>query len=209
MISSRLGFRDRRYLVLGSPCGPAMAAARRLLDLEVIVHVACAQALEPRLEACRLGAPAERDAAKLVEELSDRVLQGIVIAPWHVSPATLLGPDDAAWRERLDSHALLPLQLIQGLAAAGRLAAGASLVLCMPDAQGGDLAAAAASAGLQHALFHGRRELLQAGLRVNFLSGQDIDAGPVLFLLSDASRWMTGSLIVADRGQRLRKVPMS
>ncbi|OZI77390.1 hypothetical protein [Bordetella genomosp. 12] len=209
MISSRLGFRERRYLVLGRAAGPEMQAARRLLDLGAAVHIVCAEALEPALEPCRLAVGAEPDAAGWLNALSDRVLQGAVIAPWKTGPVPLLGADPQTWEARLRSNVLAPLQLIQGLAASGRFAAGASLVLCMDDASGGDLAAAAASAGLQQALFQGRRELLQAGIRVNFLSGQHADAGPMLFLLSDASRWMTGSRMVADRGLSLRKVPLS
>ncbi len=209
MISSRLGFRERRYLALGSAAGPEMQAARRLLGLGARVHIASADALEPELEACRIGARAQPDAAELSRRLGGMRLHGAVIGPTTQGVAASLLGDGAAWEESLARNFLTPLQLVKGLAAGGGLAAGASLVLRLADGAADDLAAAAASAALQHAFFHGRRELLQAGMRVNFLSGEDLESGPFLFLLSDASRWMTGSLMVADRGQGLRKVPLS
>lgn len=205
MISSRLGFRERRYLALGDAAGPEMQAARRLLALGAEVHIASADALEPELEACRIGARAQPDAEALSRRLGGMRLHGAVIAPTHGGPAKLLG-DGQAWEAGLVRNFLAPLQLVTGLMAGGGLAAGASLVLRLADGAG---PAAAASAALQHAFFHGRRELLQAGIRVNFLSGEDLDSGPVLFLLSEASRWMTGSLMVADRGRGLRKEPLS
>lgn len=208
MISSRLGFRERRYLALGSAAGPEMQAARRLLGLGAEVHIVSADVLEPELEARRIGERAPPDAAELSSRLGGMRLHGAVIAATQGGPTSLLG-DGAAWEDRLARNFLAPLHLIKGLVVGGGLAPGASLVLRLADGASGDPAAAAASAALQHACFHGRRELLQAGIRVNFLSGEDLDSGPVLFLLSDASRWMTGSLMMADRGRGLRKVPLS
>ncbi len=209
MISSRLGFRERRYLALGGAASPAMQAASRLLGLGAVMHIASADALAPELEACRIGARAQPDAAELARGLGGMRLHGAVIAAAPGGPAGLLDGDAAEWEDAMARGFLAPLRLVRGLLAGGGLAAGASLVFCLADEAAGGLAAAAASAALQQACFHGRRELLQAGVRVNFLAGADLESGPVLFLLSDASRWMTGSLMVADRGRGLRKVPLS
>jgi 3-oxoacyl-[acyl-carrier protein] reductase len=232
-IADLLDLRERAVLVTGSSGGIGAGIARRLhaAGARVAIHYAqhgspaVALARELGERTCVVGGDVERDAEALCAMVAaafgriDAVVNNAAVQP--VTPLLDLSGDDVGELLRVN---------VAGVAAVTRAAAAAMIA----QGGGGAIVDIASIEGLQPAAGHSHYAASKAAVRVNAVAPGLIDreglaqawpdgvarwqaacplgrlgtpddvADAVLFLLSDAARWITGATLTVDGGMLAR-----